>query len=310
MKCILFWSLYNKEIDLDGDMWVNRIASLSPLHYLSLISHLKNGNEVHLYSYQQIKNLPTGIILKDADEILPKEFAYNALLSGHSIAHISDIIRLTVASENQGVVIDMDAVVLRPFPKQEGFFASMPAKQTGGFAPKWGNSHPPLIINDNSWDGKALSAFPMGVDKKMAPYIRNLVYSIFTTLSRPPEGNSKAWNYVLWTIKKLPSLDKKYIVYKPLYFCPLPAWLSAGKCYSLESPTRLDGKTELFGHTLPSIEQILDNSYVVQHFFESAFQKAKLTEDDFWLTVKDGSLLAREAEFIMGDDWRKLLYEA
>jgi hypothetical protein len=105
------------------------------------------------------------------------------------------------------------------------------------------------------------------------------------------------------------SIDKKSKVYKPLYFCPLPAWLGKEKCYSLESPSRLDGKTELFGHTLPDINEIFEKSFIVQHFFESAFNKSSGVDNDFWETLKDDCLLANEAKHIFGKDWRSILYD-
>ena len=114
----------------------------------------------------------------------------------------------------------------------------------------------------------------------------------------PPKGGSDEWNSILWTVKKIANQDIHGKVYQPLYMSPLPAWLGKGKCYSLEYPTRLDGKTELFGHLLPSIEQILENSFVVAHFFESAFQNAEQFTDDKWNQIHKECLLYKEMEYI------------
>jgi len=185
----------------------------------------------------------------------------------------------------------------------------MPAKLTGGFAPKWGKAHPPLFINDKSWDGKSLAAFPIKVSPAISREIALLSHKIMNTLIQKPKTDSKSWNYVIWTIKKLMSMDKKAKVYEPLYFCPLPAWLAKGKCYSLEAPTRLNGKTQLFGSTLPKITEILEKSFVVQHFFESAFNNSSGVKDDFWNELNEGCLLAKEAHHILGKDWRISLSE-
>jgi hypothetical protein len=310
-KYILFWSSYDNKIDYDYNKWLSRKINISPFHLLSLGSHIKFNNDTTLYSYQEFNEgqVPKGIKVKNANEIFPSKQAYNSLVNGHSIAHISDAVRLKVASEILGVVLDMDAVILRQLPEDDGWFASMPAKLTGGFAPKWGDAHPPLFINDKSWNGKSLAAFPVKVSKNISKHIASLSHKIMNTLMEEPKTDSKSWNYVIWTIKKLMSIDKKSKVYQPLYFCPLPAWLGKEKCYSLESPSRLDGKTELFGHTLPDINEIFEKSFIVQHFFESAFNKSSGVDNDFWEKLKDDCLLAKEAKHIFGKDWRSILYD-
>ena len=308
---ILFWSSYQKEIDLTFDKWINRKINISPFHLLSLESHIKFKNNTVLYSYQKFnKNqIPEGIKIKDANTVFPSKQAFNSLINGHSIAHVSDAVRLKVASEILGVVIDMDAVIIRELPEDDGWFASMPSKLTGGFAPKWGKAHPPLYIDDKSWDGKSLAAFPVKVSKNISKYIASLSHKIMKTLMEEPKTDSKAWNYVIWTIKKLMIIDKKTKVYPPIYICPLPAWLGKGKCYSLESPTRLNGETELFGYTLPTINEIFEKSFILQHFFESAFNKSSGVDYNFWENLKDDCLLAKEAEHIFGKEWRPILYD-
>jgi hypothetical protein len=101
--------------------------------------------------------------------------------------------------------------------------------------------------------------------------------------------------------------DKTYKTFPPISFCPVPAWLSAGKCYSIESPTRLNGTTELFGYPLPKIETILSESYVVQHFMESAFSNSKKLNKNFWREIQGDCLVAKEARHILGSEWRVIL---
>jgi hypothetical protein len=301
MRVKLFWSKFDNETSYNE--WVNKEIELTPLHKLSLASHRRGT--VDLYSYQNIKDLPKYVNLIDAHEILSKKAAIMALRRGHSIAHISDYVRMRAAClDGGGIVMDMDTIRLRPLP-EDGFLASIPAKMSGGFAPKWGDAHPPLTVIDKSWDGKALSNFPVGINAEMIPHIQMITYKILEALSKPPGKDSKAWNFVMWSLKEIPK-EVPVLVYPPLAFGPLPAWLGPGKCYSIESPTRLDGETELFGYRLPSIEDIMGKSYAVQNFFESAFQSAgdKL---DLWNTISDDCLLAIIAGDILGEDWREKL---
>ena len=104
-KYILFWSTYNND-DVNIEIWRNKKIQLSKFHILTLLSHIKLKNKTYLYTYQNIKKskIPKSIILKDANEILPDFVAFNALKNGHSIAHISDAVRLKVASTINGIV--------------------------------------------------------------------------------------------------------------------------------------------------------------------------------------------------------------
>ena len=306
MNSVLFWSSFDKEKHTSFAKWREDTAELSPFHSLTLQSHIRNCDSITLLTYQKClkPQVPEGIEVIDADKIFPAETAFYSLLGGHHIAHISDAVRLLAATCLDSLVIDMDAVLLRPIPELDTFYCSMPAKMTGGFAPKWGKSHPPLTIWDKSWDGKALSAFPVKVGNMNKIEIKRLASKISETLSNPPQKGSKAWNYVMWTLKDMGRKEVNCKVFPPMFSCPLPAWLGKGKCYSLESPSRLNGKNELFGYKLPSIEEIMRESYIVQHFFESAFQDAEIKGLDFWEEVPVDSLVAKEAESIMGPFWQ------
>tara|TARA_R100001082_G_scaffold5791_2_gene3930 strand:- start:3634 stop:4611 length:978 start_codon:yes stop_codon:yes gene_type:complete len=318
-EVILFWSLYDRSLHTNHNDWKNTRIVLDPLHVLALHSHIKLKNNVTIYTYQDLdkKYIPKDIVVKDASDIFSSEIVYNSLNKGHSIAHVSDAVRLKVASRCKGIVLDMDAVMIRQFPKEESWFCSMPAKLTGGMAPKWKDKHPPLKVHDNSWDGKALASFPVKVGEKTSKYIEALSHKIMRTLIRPPKKSSKAWNYVLWTLKEIIHVDKNAKVYEPIYFCALPAWLNKGNCYSIEYPTRLDGQNKLFGYKLPSIKECFDRAYMVQHFFDSAAHKqggyGVISEDknkgsrNFWHELPEQCLLAKEAEYVLGENWREII---
>ena len=49
----------------------------------------------------------------------------------------------------------------------------------------------------------------------------------------------------------------------------------------------------------------------VQHCFESVYSFTNKPElaKSFWVNVKGGSLVSREAEYVLGSDWRKVLNE-
>lgn len=305
MKYITFWSRYSKDIDTSIELWLDREIELSELGKLSLLSHARLGNEVILYSYQKIvSKLPDNVELRNADAFYPAFLAYDALQRGQKICYVSDLIRLLHVGNYTGVLIDLDAVVLRKFPGT-GFIGSMPTKVTGGFALKWGKSRPPLKIKDNSWDGKALITLLVSVDDTMKEYMLKIATIVLEKLGGETMKGFEGWNAIRRELEKIP-----VNILHPFYTCPVPPWRGKNMCYSLESPTRLDGRTTLFGHVMPSIDSILDKSLAIQHFFESSFRGEYRTGKGFWDTVKEGSLLAREAEYILGKDWKDKLNES
>jgi len=308
MQHILFWSEYNSNMSKDD--FVNHKIDLSPFHKLSLLAHEKLDNEVVLFTYQKFNDrIPKNVTIKNAGEYFPIQNAYDSLQDGHSIAHISDAVRLKYASIVKGVVLDMDAILLKKLPTEFGWFASMPAKRSGGVAPQWGEAHPPLTIHDKSWNGQELAAFPIRVSESMKIHVESLSHKIMHTLLETPKTNSKAWNYVIWTLKIIMKRDTNYRVLPPIAFCPVPAWLGAGKCYSIQSPTKFNGENKLFGYPLPHYRDILENSYIVQHFFESAFVKSEKVSDNFWNDLPDDCLVSYEAKHILGENYKKILNE-
>jgi hypothetical protein len=301
----LYWSRYNAQIDTDFEKWKHRTAELSQLHKLTLSSHLRLGGEIILHTHQKIE-APEGITICDAEKYISSEIVFRALQGGHSIAHVSDAVRLGACLDNGGIFIDMDMTVLREFPDDEGFIHSAPAKKTGGFAPKWGASHPPIFIRDGSWDGKALAMPPFKVSPQMRDGIKLLCKRIVNELGKPPKKDTHGWNYVMWDVKHMARTCSDVKVYPPLYGCPIPSWLGEGKCYSLEQPTRMRKHNILFGHQMDDADVILSKSHGIQHFMESAFQEAEVVPDDFWMNVPQESLLAMEAMMIVGQDWKDL----
>jgi len=292
MKVVLFWSEYGGETILSE--WLKREVYLSPSQLLTIQSHNKFGSEFELYSYQKIKNFSK---TRDANDILPARIAFQMLVNGHSIAHISDYVRMTVSARDSGIVMDLDTIILRELPN-ESFYTSIPARTTGAFAVKFNAPpHLPLYVADGSWDGKALANFPMGVDSKNSRYVKRLAEKTYGFLMKPPKKTSAGWNFVMWQLGKMTYYDRAIKTYAPLYFGVVPGWLGKKKCYSIQSPTKFDGKTELFGYRFPSIDEILSNSYAVQHYYESAFKGSTKLAFNFEDLPKD-CLLYNEYKYI------------
>jgi len=50
-------------------LWIG--PELSLMEQLSISSFLQNGHDYHLYVYDEVKNVPAGTVVRNANEILP-----------------------------------------------------------------------------------------------------------------------------------------------------------------------------------------------------------------------------------------------
>ncbi|MBW4444611.1 MAG: hypothetical protein KME10_26090 [Plectolyngbya sp. WJT66-NPBG17] len=83
----------NKTNKVIQGLWIG--GELSTMEQLSIQSFLQNGHEYHLYTYQPVKNVPKGTIVKDGREILPENriFTYQSGFGKGSYAGFADLFR-------------------------------------------------------------------------------------------------------------------------------------------------------------------------------------------------------------------------
>lgn len=87
-------------------------GKLSKLEQLSVISFVKQGYEVNLWTYGDMPNAPKGAIVKDAREILPESEVF--LNQRGSYAGFSDLFRYAVLGSVGGLYADTDVIALKP----------------------------------------------------------------------------------------------------------------------------------------------------------------------------------------------------
>ena len=90
-------------------LWIG--DRLSTLERLSVCSFLANGHEYHLYVYDDVKNVPSEVSIKDANEILPHSDVFKV---NGSLALFADWFRWELLLKSGGIWVDMDLVCLRP----------------------------------------------------------------------------------------------------------------------------------------------------------------------------------------------------
>ena len=98
--------------DIIQGLWIG--SELSVMEQLSIASFLQNGHEYHLYVYDELKNVPRGTTIKDANKILPASriFQYKHQAS---YAGFANFFRYKLLLERGGWWIDTDVVCLKPF---------------------------------------------------------------------------------------------------------------------------------------------------------------------------------------------------
>lgn len=102
-------------------LWIGE--RLSTLERLCLYSFIYHGHKFHLYTYDEVREVPEGVLVKDANRILPRDkiFKYK---NHDSYAGFADLFRYKMLLENGGYWVDMDMVCLRPFTEQAPYLFS------------------------------------------------------------------------------------------------------------------------------------------------------------------------------------------
>ena len=93
-------------------LWIG--PELSVMEQMSISSFLLNGHDYHLYVYEDVKNVPGGAVVMDANEILPSSriFQYRGR---PSYAGFANYFRYKLLLERGGWWADSDTICLKPF---------------------------------------------------------------------------------------------------------------------------------------------------------------------------------------------------
>jgi Glycosyltransferase sugar-binding region containing DXD motif len=84
------------------------------MEILSIRSFQVHGHDYHLYAYEPIENLPAGVVVQDANEILPRSSIFQ--YTGYATyAGFANFFRYKLLLERGGWWADTDVVCLRPF---------------------------------------------------------------------------------------------------------------------------------------------------------------------------------------------------
>lgn len=87
---------------------------LSRVERLSLTSFVHHGHPVHLYVFEEPADVPGGVTLRDAEEILSRRLLFRHRRT-QSLALFADWFRYRLLFERGGIWADTDMVCLKPF---------------------------------------------------------------------------------------------------------------------------------------------------------------------------------------------------
>jgi Glycosyl transferase family 2 len=89
-------------------LWIGKMTAMEQL---CIRSFQANGHEFHLYTYDNLEGVPPGTVIKDGNEILPKE----QIRRFRNIAQFSNFFYYTLLLKKGGWWTDMDNVCLKHF---------------------------------------------------------------------------------------------------------------------------------------------------------------------------------------------------
>jgi hypothetical protein len=102
-------------------LWIGE--ALSTMEQLSIASFIANAHEYHLYAYEPIASVPDGVVMQDAEEILPRSRAFQ--YSKHRTwSGFANFFRYKLLLERGGWWADTDLVCLEPFDFDDEFVFS------------------------------------------------------------------------------------------------------------------------------------------------------------------------------------------
>ncbi len=92
-------------------LWIG--DKLGAISRSCLYSFVMRGHTVHLHTYGEIEDLPKGIVIHDANQIIPESSIFKHKKTG-SYALFSDLFRYELLKIVDGIYVDCDVYCLKP----------------------------------------------------------------------------------------------------------------------------------------------------------------------------------------------------
>lgn len=112
--------------DIIQSLWIG--TRLSKIEQLCIKSFLNHGNSFDLFVYNEVKDIPNGVTICDANTIIPKTKIFTS--HNGSYAHFSDWFRWKLLYQKGNYWVDMDLIALKPLDFEENIVFGMEAFDT------------------------------------------------------------------------------------------------------------------------------------------------------------------------------------
>ncbi|MBT8475346.1 MAG: hypothetical protein KJO78_07720, partial [Alphaproteobacteria bacterium] len=96
-----------------ASLWIG--TRLQYLNQLCLLSHVRHGHPTTLYCTDDVENVPEGIIVRPASEVMEID---HALVAQTSASFLSNVFRYKMIQKAGAIWIDCDAFCRQPFPDE------------------------------------------------------------------------------------------------------------------------------------------------------------------------------------------------
>ena len=241
-----------------------------------LQSALQCFGTVYLWQYEDVQNVPQGVVKRDASTLLSAD-ERNVLMEEKKIQvlHISDIVRFRAAGNEGGWVIDADCLWIRTVPDDMFVFSTAWSKRTGGMAPsgaKWQSRIAKFAKDD--WDGSGVINTPFSVQKgsefahALIDAVDQRVHKIQSNRAWQVPPTINQYNVFMHMVRDLVLRHNKgKFVRPPIEYNVSPFWRGMQRFIVTDFFSLPPSQRMKFGVQFPSIDEILQQAYCVPTSF-------------------------------------------
>lgn len=233
---------------------------------------MKAGHKFHLYTYDKVKNIPKGTIIKDANKIIPEKELKK--LKGNHLP-FSDIFRYKMLYDNGGYWVDLDMICIKKLDFSEPFvFSSERTIQKGAYARK----------------EKFMPNIGILKAPKKSEFYKTLYERCLKEKEKPVKNKLK---FMIILRKHIHDFNYSKYVKNPNYFCHLDWWYAKDAFYPQEN-NMFKMKYGVPGKSINSMFKG-KNVYTVHFWRNLVLNKYKLDPNG---TYHEKSLWERVKKFI------------
>lgn len=274
-------TVWNTPITDDQDQdFIGAKTSLPAMEERILRSFPKNSgkDKIYLWSYQTFDNLPDGIILKDASELLDSSLFIDHLYTTSSakftknerikLAQLSDLIRYAAVAKYGGWYLDLDVILVKPLPDLEPgehFFTSMMMKRTGRYVKR--SVKDTDSVDEKKWGDIPHAMFPHDLASnstfaapKGSKMMKSLASTCISILKKDPIAVASDFVYLMKEyanhIREFDLSDK---IAPSATFAPFPYFGKRHIWFSKHEKDKTDNKADPFAALC----------YGAPHYYES-----------------------------------------